>query len=95
MVESRSKNYLTMALEEIAQGAHRGREPKTEAGRRPAPDVDVLVGVTGGIAAYRACELVRLLRAARASRCRRPRRPRRDRFVGETTLVAASRAARC
>ena len=104
LVESRSKNYLTMAMEEIARGKLRfsygaprpvvsrsgirradlrrlippaaGR-PKgarfavaTASGpstasvgwrRAQCAVARIFVGVTGGIAAYKACELVRLL----------------------------------
>ena len=77
LVESRSKNYLTMALEEIAEGkikynqrvANRLRchALRLSAGRFGVRGPAILAvaarpcsGVTGGIAAYKACELTRL-----------------------------------
>ena len=59
LVESRSKNYLTMALEEVSDGMLEVR--LREVGRHHAGMSRVLLGVTGGIAAYKACELCRLL----------------------------------
>ena len=64
LIESRSKNYLTMSLEEIAEGKIVYEYPKT-AEEVPAGTIPgmsrILLGVTGGIAAYKACELTRLL----------------------------------
>ena len=57
LVESRSKNYLTMALQEIAEG----KIKNTNKNESLLPWPGSLVGVTGGIAAYKACELTRLL----------------------------------
>ena len=74
MVESRSKNYLTMALEEIAQGKLHWELPERTCRSRTvrwrdAPPL-VLVGVTGGVAAYKTCEVVRrLVEAGRDVRC--------------------------
>ena len=60
-------------------------------GRADGPtDVDVLLGVTGGIAAYRACELVRLLVRA-GLRVQVALTPAAERFVGETTFAGLSR----
>ena len=42
LVESRSKNYLTMALEEIAQGKIAGKTPKKSSLRSPAAGVSSL-----------------------------------------------------
>ena len=65
LVESRSKNYLTMALEEIAEGKikydYTRASASLHARRHNARMARVLLGVTGGIAAYKACELARLL----------------------------------
>ena len=60
MVDTGSKNYLTIALEEVAE--RQGQVPlprlsRPRAGRRMAR---ILLGVTGGIAAYKALELTRL-----------------------------------
>ena len=60
LVESRSKNYLTMALEEIARGQDHKSRSRSEL-PQGAEMARVLLGVTGGIAAYKACELCRLL----------------------------------
>ena len=54
------------------------------------PGVDVLVGVTGGIAAYRACELVRLL-VKDGLAVQVVATPAALRFVGETTWAGLSR----
>ena len=73
LVESRSKNYLTMALEEIAKGKMQTYDYAQALGLLPTSDDPPLQGgghtghgahpprITGGIAAYKACELVRLL----------------------------------
>ena len=64
-MESRSKNYLTMSLEEIAEGKikyeYKRYRANWPAPCRQWPVARVLLGVTGGIAAYKACELSRLL----------------------------------
>ena len=84
LVESRSKNYLTMAFEEISEGMLKYDYVGPAKARHHAGMARVLLGVTGGIAAYKACELCRLLvkdgprrRAARHAR-RRALRHRRD-----------------
>ena len=112
LVESRSKNYLTMALEEIAAGqdqvrlrqasparSHRGSRAQWAMAR-------ILLGITGGIAAYKACELVPPARqggSRRACRCptqaRRTIRSRRDVLraraqVPEHRSLSAPRARR-
>ena len=67
LVESRSKNYLTMSLEEIAQGKIKyeyrrsSAALRADAARHNVAVARILLGVTGGIAAYKACELLRLL----------------------------------
>ena len=72
LVRSRSKNYLTMSLEEIAEGkiSYRLSGRLTPPRSAEVPRVltgtirrmsRILLGVTGGIAAYKACELTRLL----------------------------------
>ena len=69
MVETGSKNYLKIALEEIAADklAYRYRvTPPSGAVAR------ILLGVSGGIAAYKAVELVRLATKARPLRARPP-----------------------
>ncbi len=80
LVESRSKNYLTMSLEEISQGKIKYEYPKklTLSGdaRCRGHNVAVariLLGVTGGIAAYKACELLRAARRAGTTCCRSSR----------------------
>ena len=111
LVESRSKNYLTMALEEISEGMLkydvRRLAPRTRLQASLPGMARVLLGVTGGIAAYKACELCRLLvkdgprrRAARDAR-RRALRHRRDvpraraPARPETTSISTSRAPTC
>ena len=78
MVDTGSKNYLTIALEEVAAGQDQVPLPL---GRRLV--ARILLGVSGGIAAYKAVELVRLATQGRPRRARRPdagepalRRPR-------------------
>ena len=62
LIESRSKNYLTMALEETAEGKIVYEYPKSTKKSGTIPGMSrILLGVTGGIAAYKACELTRLL----------------------------------
>ena len=62
LIESRSKNYLTMSLEEIAEGKIVYEYPKTAKQSGTTSGMSrILLGVTGGIAAYKACELTRLL----------------------------------
>ena len=56
MVDTGSKNYLTIALEEVAAA----RSSTATAARRSRPVARILLGVSGGIAAYKALELARL-----------------------------------
>ena len=98
LVESRSKNYLTMAMEEISRGkldfeyppavAESGAEPRAQ-----CAVARILVGVTGGIAAYKACELVRLL--VKAGHDVTPITTRgAERFVAAETFWALARSTR-
>ena len=103
LVESRSKNFLTMALEEIAEGKlevvdlGRQRRLTTDARARlgfaaatPYTSGMILVGVCGGVAAYKSCELVRLLVRA-GHEVQVVQTPAAERFVGPTTFAALSR----
>src|ERR1700755_1817080 len=54
MVETRSKNYLTIALAEVAQGQLEYNSREAFAVAR------LLLGVSGGIAGYKALEAARL-----------------------------------
>ena len=90
MVESRSKNYLTMALEEIAQDRIAWGDQDGGLTATPDDGLDVLLGVTGGIAAYRAAELVRLL-VRDGLGVQVVLTPAARRFVGETTFAGLSR----
>ena len=112
LIESRSKNYLTMALEETAEGKIVYEYPKTakKYGLRtrfaqragyvgcPAGVYDsgvprILLGVTGGIAAYKACELTRLL--VKAGHEVIPLvSSGAQRFVSEETFLALARRSR-
>ena len=65
MVETKAeRNYLTIALEELAEGKIKYRVPQLArqrpAARRLSSMARILLGVSGGIAAYRALELARL-----------------------------------
>ena len=67
LIESRSKNYLTMAMEEVAQAkiAYAYPKPKRWASSFRPVTADmamarIVLGITGGIAAYKACEVIRL-----------------------------------
>ena len=58
---------------------------------RAAPPAEVVLGIGGGIAAYKACELLRRLRARRSAAESRWSRPAAAlRFVGAATLEALS-----
>ena len=61
MVETGSKNYLKISLDEIAAGKIKYRY---RASGRRGTWLGILLGVSGGIAAYKAVELVRLATAA-------------------------------
>ena len=69
MVETGSKNYLKIALDEIAAGQDQVPLPVARGGSRVAR---ILLGVSGGIAAYKAVELVRLATGAGPRRARGP-----------------------
>ena len=102
LIESRSKNFLTMALEEIAEGklevstsdanglTTRGRAAWVPRRRPPYTSGMILLGVSGGVAAYKSCELVRLLVSA-GHDVQVMLTPAAERFVGETTFAALSR----
>ena len=68
MVETDSGNYLTIALEELAQGKIKyeyralapAAAPALGAAAYPGAMARILLGVSGGIAAYKALELARL-----------------------------------
>ena len=62
MVETPSGNYLTIALEELAPGKIQlpTTGPEQDAPGGSAPMARILLGVSGGIAAYKALELARL-----------------------------------
>ena len=86
MVEIDSDNYLTIALEELAAG-------KINYEYRPSPPrrtqeehvARILIGVSGGIAAYKAVELARLAIAGRSRGAGRDDRGA-SRFVGPATF---------
>ena len=75
LIESRSKNYLTMAMEEVAQAKIAYAYPKPNTAPplqltrnvlvalngHTMPMARIVLGITGGIAAYKACEIIRLL----------------------------------
>ena len=54
LIESRSKNYLTMAMEEVASGKIPGAQLAPSSWRHWRV-ARILLSVTGGIAAYKAC----------------------------------------
>ena len=91
LVETRvQEKPLSIALRETRERllkveAHRGL------GRRPGrgPMARVILGVGGGIAAYKACELLRLFKEA-GHRVRVVPTPDALRFVGEPTWAALS-----
>ena len=80
MVDTGSKNYLKIALEEIAAGKIKYRyrcalQPRQLDDRHAGTDVArILLGVTGGIAAYKAVELVAARHQGRPLRARACRR---------------------
>ncbi len=89
MVDTGSKNYLTIALEEVAGGKvkyrYRGQLD------RPARMARILLGVTGGIAAYKALELTRLaIKAGHAVRVIQT--PAAQRFVGAASFAGITGA---
>src|SRR5689334_13876385 len=88
MVDTGSKNYLTIALEEVASGKvkyrYRGQYPDRAMAR-------ILLGVTGGIAAYKALELTRLaIKAGHAVRIIQT--PSSTRFVGAASFAGITGA---
>ena len=72
MVETGSKNYLKISLDEIAEGKIKYTATATSAVEALHPWLALLLGVTGGIAAYKAVEIVRLATARRALGARDP-----------------------
>ena len=102
MIETGSKNYLTIALEEVAAGKikyhyrWRGLSAQLAASLLPRPlqpevMARILLGVSGGIAAYKALELVRLATAA-GHAVRVVQTPASRRFVGEASFAALTGA---
>src|SRR3954471_23485342 len=85
MVDTASKNYLTIALEEVAAGKIKYTYREARAVAR------VLLGVSGGIAAYKALELVRLATAA-GHAVRVLQTPRSEEFVGRASFAALTGA---
>ena len=93
LIESRSKNYLTMAMEEIAQAKIAYAYPQVAAcpahnssrNRHTTPVARIILGISGGIAAYKACEIIRRLVTRRAMTSSRSR----------ARGCAAARPSRC
>ena len=87
-----------VALEELLDDVPGGSRPGQDQVRVPlalsrqvgSAMARVLLGVTGGIAAYKACELTRLLVRA-ATRSSRSSRPAAERFVAAETFRALAR----
>ena len=104
LIESRSKNYLTMAMEEVAQAKIAYAYPKPNRGASSAhpspflvasnghtmPMARIVLGITGGIAAYKACEIIRLLVRAGHDVLPLPTRGA-ERFVAAETFYALAR----
>src|SRR3954453_2804434 len=85
MVETGSKNYLKISLDEIAAGKIKYRY------RKGASMARILLGVSGGIAAYKAVELVRLATGAGHS-VRVIQTPASLEFVGRATFEGVTGA---
>ena len=83
MVETGSKNYLKIALDEVAAG--QDQVPLPRLAPRTWPMARMLLGVSGGIAAYKAVELVRLATKA-GHAVRVVQTPASLRFVGRATF---------